>query len=164
MAIKIEVIDKDLQATLKAAREQISDFTIPFKLIGQQWFKSNRAIADLKSPGKYQDLSPAYKKAKQRSWGFIYPILKASGRLLSSITSPGSESINLIINKQTLLLGSTVPYGIYHQLGTAKMPARPWILIGAEQTAPPELNNRKDAWLAIINKYVSDIITKNGGR
>ncbi len=158
----IQVFDRDIQAVIQKAREEINDLTIPFKLIAQSWFKTNRALLDLKSPGKYEDLSPKYKIQKVRKWGFVYPILKASGRLLGSITTPGAESINLVINKRTLLLGSTVPYGIYHQLGTKNMPARPWILVGTEQTAPAELNRRKDAWILLINDYVRQVIQKRG--
>lgn len=158
--VTIQVFDRDLQAVIQKAREQVNDLTVPFKLIGQSWFKTNRALSSLKGPGKFVDLKPEYKRVKAKKWGFVYPILGASGRLLSSITTPGPESINLIINKRTLLLGSTVPYGIYHQLGTKTLPRRPWILVGAEQTAPPELNKRKEAWVKMIHDYVRQVIAR----
>ncbi len=147
--------DKKFSQAIKDALEQVDDLTIPFTLIAKSWFKSNKAIFALKGPGKYQDLSPKYKKQKQKSVGFVYPILRRSGVLEESVTNPASpNSINLILNKNTLVLGTKVPYGAYHQFGTSKLPARPFVLIGAEQVSPPELNRRVDAWIEIVKDYV----------
>lgn len=140
------------------AVKEVDDLTIPFALITQSWYKSNQFIFDRsrQSEGKYVDLSEDYKQAKFNKFKFIYPILLATGRLERSMTDADSnESINKVINKKTLILGTRVPYAPHHQFGTSKMPARPFVLIGAEQVAPEGLNRRQDAWVAILASYVA---------
>lgn len=155
--------DKKFQAAITAALKEVSDLTIPYTLITKSWFKGNRAIFALKGPGKYVDLTPGYKKQKKKAVGFVYPILRRSGALERSITEPGDPaSISLIINKTTLILGTKVPYGKYHQFGTKRLPKRPFILVGAEQVSPPDLNRRREAWLQIISDYVMQASRKFG--
>ena len=155
--------DKAFQKAIKDAIKDVQDLTVPFTLITKSWFKSNRAIFALKGPGKYVDLTEKYKLEKQKKVGFIYPILKRSGLLEKSITVPGdSNSISYIINKNVLVLGSKVPYGAAHQFGTKFLPIRPFIFVGAEQTAPEEINQRRDAWIATLRDYVLQVSSKVG--
>jgi phage gpG-like protein len=157
MAVRFQVDpDKEFQKAIAKVVKEVDDLTIPFQEMTRSWFKSNRAIFALKSPGKYTDLTANYKKQKVKAVGFIYPILKRSGRLADSITKPdSSDAITEIINKKTLVLGSKVPYGSAHQFGTKVLPQRPWILLGAEQTAPEEINRRRDAWVALLADYLA---------
>jgi phage gpG-like protein len=153
--------DKEFQKAIKQALTEVKDLTIPFTLITKSWFKGNRAIFALKGPGKYADLTENYKKQKQAKVGFVYPILRRNGALERSITDAGdSNSINYIINKSTLVLGTKVPYGPAHQFGTKVLPKRPFILLGAEQVSPPDLNRRREAWIAIIQDYVLQVSGK----
>lgn len=162
--LAFEVFDQKLQSAIKDALTKVNDLTIPFKLITQSWFKSNRAIFNLKGPGKYRELDEKYRERKIKKWGFDYPVLKASGKLSESITVPSdTNAVVKILNKKTLLLGSKISYGSYHQFGTKFMPARPWILVGAEQVAPPELNNRREAWIAVIQNFVLQKTQKSFG-
>lgn len=156
MVVKFQVDpDKAFQKEIEATLREVDDLTVPYTLMIQSWFKSNRAIFSLKGPGKYTDISQAYKTRKQKEVGFVYPILKRSGALAESITNPSdSNSIAKIINKRTLILGSSIFYGPFHQYGTKHMPARPWVLLGAEQTAPEEINQRREAWMAILRNWV----------
>lgn len=159
--VEFEVIDNDFQKSVQAAVKKCEDLTIPFTLMVQSWYKSNRAIFDLASAGQYTDLKPNYAKQKKKKWGFTYPILKASGKLMDSITKPSdSNSINYIINKNSLILGSRIPYGKHHQYGAprAGVPKRPWILIGSEQSAPAEINRRRELWITLLNDYVSKAV------
>ena len=57
-------------------------------------------------------------------------------------------------HRKTLILGTKVAYAPYLQNGTSRMPARPHVLIGAEQVAPEEINRRRDAWIEILGEYV----------
>lgn len=150
------VIDDGLQRALNKASKQVSDLTIPFTLIAKSWFKSNKAIYALKGPGKFADLTELYKKTKQRKLGFTYPILRGATRSLEkSITEPtDGQSVNMIVNKKTLILGTKVEYGPFLHFGTVKMKARPFVLIGAEQTGPPEFNKRLEAWIKILEDFV----------
>lgn len=148
--------DKEFANAVKKTLAEVSDLTIPFKLITKSWYQSNKFIFNVKSgPGKYEDLSEAYKRKKQALVGFVYPVLKLYGKLEKSLTNPGdANTIALILNRQTLILGTKVPYAGYLQGGTSRMPARPPVLIGAESTAPPELNQRRQLWIQTLENYV----------
>jgi phage gpG-like protein len=149
--------DRTFQQAIKDALEKVDDLTIPFTLMTKSWFQGNKAIFSLKGPGKYQDLSPQYKKQKQKAVGFIYPILRRTGVLEESLTVPGDpNAISYIINKNTLVLGTKVRYGANHQFGMG-VPKRPFLFIGAEQTAPDEINRRRDAWIATLQDYVLQV-------
>lgn len=151
---------KKLAQALKEAGEKVSDLTIPLTLIAQQWFKSNRAIFDLSGPGKYVDLSDLYRKRKESQVGFVYPILKRTGAIERSITKPSdANSVNYIIGKKSLLVGTNVAYAIYHQSEgrRSKMPRRPMVLFGNEQVAPGALEGRIEIWQTMIYDYVAQV-------
>ena len=148
---------RQFASTIEKVSKQVADLTVPLTLIAQSWFKTNRAIYSLKGPGKYVDLSPEYKVQKRKEFGFVYPVLRATGRLEKSITDPASpESVNRIFNKNTVFLGTTVPYAGFLQEGTTRMPARPPVLLGSEQVSPPEMNRRIEAWMQILIQYAVD--------
>lgn len=158
--------DSEFQKKLEKVFRETGDLTIPLTQISRDWYKGNRSIFDRGriSSGRYQDLSEAYKIQKKRKWGFIYPVLFASGRLAESITVPGSpEAISIIINKSTLVLGSRTPYGIYHQSQTPrkKMPYRPFLFVGVEQIAPHDIQqNRLKNWYKIMDSYLDQKINQ----
>jgi hypothetical protein len=127
------------------------DLKVPFMLIASDWYKDNRQIENLKGPGMYPDykgerddtakesyaprgkkvkdgLTP-YMRKKKREVGFVYPLLKYTGRLLRSITVPGAEDAVMIVGPKSLVLGTSVDYAIYHQSAAPrkKMPYRPMI-------------------------------------
>ncbi len=62
-------------------------------------------------------LSSKYGERKQRKWPGA-PILRADGTMQdTAIIQPWREGFQV----------KTTPYGSYHQFGTSKMPARPWV-------------------------------------
>ena len=149
--IELKVLDKEFQNLLDKTYKLTKDLTVPLTLIYQEWLKGNRAIFSLKGKGKYEDLSAGYKITKQKQWGFVYPILRASGRLEGSITNAGDpEAIGQIINKKNLLMGTKVPYAIFPQMGTRFMPPRPPILFGPEQVGDKIPNQRLERWKEIL--------------
>ena len=152
MRFQVEVDPSgEFQKAVNEALAHVDDLRPAFGPILASWFKSNRAIFSLGGPGKYADLSPAYKKQKKAKVGFVYPILHRTGALALSITEPwGKHAIARMVGKTTIEVGSSIPYGAYHQFGTKKMPKRPWILVGAEQTAPQEVNVRLQNWIKAI--------------
>jgi len=171
---------KKLQSALRKAGRLVEDLSLPLNLISEQWFKSNKAIFSLQSAGKYIDLSTkpffawwekgalkreypgGYKEYKEAKVGFVYPILKRLGTLEASITNPAhSNSVNRIINKKSLVLGSSVRYANFHQLGTSRMPARPVVIFGNEQRAPDALKRRVGQWEKIIMDYAVQV---SGGK
>jgi phage gpG-like protein len=151
--------DKAFRSAIARAKQEISDLTIPLKQIGADFYKSEQAIFKLKGPGQYPDLSEKYKDQKKKKAGFVYPILRRTGRLEESVTDPSSsEAIFDIIQKDTLIIGSRVPYGIYHQSDAArsKIPLRKFLFIGpeAQRFAFGPLQGRAERWLNILNSFV----------
>lgn len=154
--------DSEFSKRLDEAAEAIGDLTIPLILMAKSWYRGNKSIFMLKGRGRYQDLSPKYKKWKERILGSAYPILRLSGTLEAAITDPQDHgAINLIVNKKTLILGvsgAVVPYAIFHQSQTLprnKMPYRPFLFVGVEQIAPSDIQNeRLKSWNKILSGYM----------
>ncbi len=72
---------------------------------------------------KWTELSAAY-----AGWKEVHfpgkPILQRTGDLERSLTNGNDPNAVKIEERKTLTLGSRVPYAIYHQRGTKRMPAR----------------------------------------
>lgn len=172
--------DRAFQEQVKSAVEILGDLRIPFGDIAKDFYKSRKAIFNLKGPGQYppfkgpkiKDLwaksrfprpnmrtrdgsKTSYQDWKFRKFGFDYPLLKATGRLERSITGPGPDSI-LIIDKKVLAIGTRVPYGIYHQSDESrkKMPLRKFLFIGNEASGADE-ERQLGRWAKIIETYLN---------
>lgn len=185
--------DAKFKQTLKDAAEIISDFRVPFGLISRDFYRSEKAIFGLKGPGQYpvfknsyrvqyeQDgvgvkklsakkqfdvTKSPYQQRKLKKYGFDYPLLVASGRLAASITQPNaSGSINLI-TPLSLVIGTSVEYGIYHQSDKprSKIPQRKFVFIGPEAPAfaTSEQQGRLERWLGYVEDYVIKSYIKKG--
>jgi phage gpG-like protein len=71
----------------------------------------------------FAPLSPRYARYKAKRYPGA-PILVRTGRLFRSLTTNTDDTI-ADIQPDHLTFGTRVPYALYHQLGTRKMPARP---------------------------------------
>jgi len=170
--------DKAFDAALKRLGEATNDFRVPFGSISNEFYQSNKKLATLKSAGLYQDLAPSpakgsggikttsdYAEMKQKKLGFKYPILLGrSGRLLGSILSKSHPEAEHFIGKQVLILGTNVPYAIYHQSDKPrkKIPQRKIVFIsggGKEVAKDSRIAGRKELWLNIINDHIKQLIT-----
>lgn len=139
--------DAEFRRAIDDALDQVEDLRFAFGEIARDFFKSNQAVFSLKGNGKYPPLSPAYEERKNRILGRRVPILVFSGRLRDSLTgSPNGDSI-VRIGKQALIMGTKVPYGIYHQSDSprSKIPLRKFLFID---------DARKMRWVRIITDEV----------
>ena len=118
---------------IRGASRDVDDLSIPLNEIANRFQESRKFIFDKKrkGPGSYDDLSPRYKNVKRRKHRFIYPILRATGRLGRSLTKKGGESIREV-GPRSLTMGTTVPYAQPLQEGTSFMRARPFLFWGPE--------------------------------
>lgn len=166
--VKFDIKDQQrFQDAINRAKAATEDLRVPLTLIAKRWFKGNQAIFQLGSPGKYVDLSANYKKTKMQKYGFIYPILKATGALASSITEPTDpNAISEIVNKDTLLLGTRIEYGVYHQSdsGRSRLPRRPFLFAGDEAFAPESMRDNPKIWLEILNNFVLQKLKQEVGK
>lgn len=174
--------DQEFKALLSKAGEKISDFRIPFNLIAGDWYRGNRKLFTLKSEGLYPPLGglkPQEKVMyrgqlttkreraeveKSEKFGFIYPLLKATGALEKSITSKSAPGAEFFIGRQTLVMGTRIPYAKYHQSDRprTKLPQRKMIFIDggpAEQAKDAQISGRLERWTNIVNDYVKQVLT-----
>lgn len=151
--------DKAFRNALDRAKGLTSDLTIPLKDIARDFYRSEKAIFQLSGPGQYPDLSETYKERKRKEVGFVYPILKRSGALADSVLS-GSDSnaVYQILAKNTLILGTSLEYGAFHQSDSPrfKIPLRKFLFIGPEapQFANSDQQGRLERWLNILNSFI----------
>lgn len=82
--------------------------------------------------GKWKPLTPKYRERKIKKYGDM-PILQASGRFYKSMTSEGADGSITEKKPQELTLGSSVPYGPYHQKGGGSLPRREVISFTPDQ-------------------------------
>lgn len=73
--------------------------------------------------GRWSPLNPQYAKRKRMKWG-TRGILIASGRMKASLVGRSADSIYDVSHGMYAELGTRVPYAIFHQAGTSKMPQR----------------------------------------
>lgn len=176
--------DSSFVKFLDLAYRTTGDLTKPLTQIARDWFRGNKSIFALKGPGRYKDLSTkpffawweknpnlrtmynnGYRSYKAAKYGSAYPILKATGVLAASITNREDDnSINRIEgDKKTLTLGTSVPYGIYHQSDSprTKIPYRPFLFVGVEQIAPNDIKQKRvENWIKIIDSYLTQSLNK----
>jgi phage gpG-like protein len=174
--------DKEFRAKLKWAAEQVGNLRTPLKLISGDFYKSEQAIFNLKGRGQYPDLSKkpfrafwknvrgfaalykgGYKEYKKANYGFDYPILKRTGKLMRSVTAPDRKGSINIITRTTLIIGTSVtskdgyPYPAVHQFGSKNVPMRKFLFIGPEGQVKHvgRTKGRMERWEKILDLYVS---------
>ena len=153
----------EIKHTLDRLGAVTNDFRIPFLLISSDFYRSQRKLFTLQSPGLYEDLSPKYKPVKQKKSGFIYPILVGKTRKLSNSTLGHNNEYSVFrLDRNTLTIGSSVPYGKYHQSDEArtKIPQRKFIFIdgGSGDTSKDSFNGRRERWINIVQTHINQIV------
>jgi phage gpG-like protein len=109
-------------------QRDVSDFTRfwdgPFKTYWYATRKLDYASAGTTTGAGWAPLSPAYRAWKNRHYPSA-PLLVQRGTLRASLTSPTEPGSVWEPAPTGLRVGTRVPYGMYHQMGTRRMPARP---------------------------------------
>lgn len=150
--------DNRFKRAVDRALATTKSLKIPFTLIANDFYKSERAIFTLGSKGQYPDLADSTKKQKSRAGRSPYPILVRSGILSDSLLSSGAAGSLLIIGDRSLVLGTQVKYGIFHQSDRprSKIPLRKFLFIGpeAKKFATSDQVGRLGRWMNILNDFV----------
>lgn len=99
--------------------------------------------------GAWAPLSPAYRVWKRAHYPG-QPILVREGTLRESLRWSGTVGDQGIFNAQPqyAFVGTKVKYGVYHQHGTSRMPARPFLPEPDAKVFGPLLNQ----WLQKVMK------------
>lgn len=158
--------DNKFKKALQEAAKVSTDFRIPFGLILADFYKSQQSIFSLKGAGKYPPISEKYGERKQKLVGFRYPLLVRSGALAASTLGPNNKGSVSKITNLSLVFGTSIKYGIYHQSDEArsKIPLRKFLFIGPEapRFASSEQIGRLQRWLGYIEDHVARQIKKAG--
>ena len=75
------------------------------------------------------------------------PLLVRTGALRDSLTTPGAAGSVEELDGGSLTLGTRLPYAMFLQLGTRRMPARPLIVLSDE---------RSQRWTEIISSAIEE--------
>lgn len=172
---------EDFQKRLKRLGEVTNDFRIPFRLIASDFYRSQKQIFGLKSQGLYEDLSTkpftawwekpvvhyeyGYKQYKAAKVGFVYPILVGKTRDLADSTLSKSHRYSIFnLDRANLEIGSSVPYGKYHQSDRkprTKIPQRKFVFIDGgrnDRSRGSGINGRRDRWVNIIEDHYMQLV------
>jgi phage gpG-like protein len=167
--------DGKFRAALKRAAEVSTDLRIPFGLILSDFYKSQAAIFKLQGPGQYPPFKgdkvgdtgkTRYQLEKIKAVGHDYPLLVRSGALANSLLGPNNKGSVALIGKSSLIIGTLIKYGIYHQSDEprSKIPLRKFLFIGPEASrfATSEQAGRLQRWLGILEHHIQTQIKKAG--
>lgn len=177
----IQNVEK-FQADLDRLGKATNDFRIPFRLIASDWYRSNKKLFTLQSAGLYPPLggfnyfAPSgfgnltkRQKAendKERRTGRPWaPILYGeTGDLKDSILTRTHPYSVLEIGRKSLAMGSSVPYGKFHQSDgpRTKLPQRKFIFIDggpADKSRDSSINGRRERWTMIIDDHIKQLVT-----
>lgn len=163
--------DRKFRDAINRAQQACADLRVPFGLILSDFYKSEKSIFGLKSPGKYPDFKNGgpesrYAKLKQKEVGFKYPLLVKTGALAASLLSKNAPGSIAQITYNSLTVGTAIQYGIYHQSDQPRhrIPLRKFLFIGPEAPtfATSEMQGRPERWFNIMNDYVLKSIQRSG--
>ena len=146
--------------------KQTNDFRIPFRLISSDFYRSQKQLFGLDSAGLFEDLSDNYWPQKQKKLGFIYPILLGeTGDLSESTLGRNHKHSIFFLGRKELQIGSSVPYGKYHQsdkLGKGIIPQRKFVFITGgkgDLSKDSGIHGRRERWINIIGTHLDQLIT-----
>lgn len=134
-----------LQAAIELLGRQLDDFREPLQAALEiVIIPSIRTNFDVGGRPKWRPLSEPY-----RTYRLPGPILVQSGALRTAATSIGNWTVTP--NAVELTGIDSVKYASYHQSGTRKMPARPYVMYQPEDA---------DAIVAIFEIWVDGLIDR----
>jgi len=132
---------------------------VPLTSVLTYWHKWNETnIFGLSGPGKYKDLTEAYKDFKEAAVGFIYPILKFDGVLEKSLTTRNSAYSVVELTDTSLLMGTSAvskkgkPYPLYLNNGMGNNPVRPVVI-----KTPDQLDNISKIFFESMYKMMNTV-------
>ena len=132
---------------IKDMRPAFEEIVKLFYQMESQQFESEGAHGS----GGWAPLAPSTLEQKLRM-GYPSKMLVRSGKLMLSLTGQASGSV-VEVRPLMLAVGTSIPYGVFHQRGTAKMPARPLIQLSEDD---------KTKWHKTIHKYIVEKAKEDG--
>jgi phage gpG-like protein len=112
------------------------------EMVAQQFASEGRAEGTPWPARVGAGLAPPSRRTMRAS-----PLLVRTGALRDSLTTPGAAGSVEELDGGSLTLGTRLPYAMFHQLGTRRMPARPLIVLSDE---------RSQRWTEIISGAIEE--------
>lgn len=137
--ITIEVDDRGLVAGLTKLADRLDDMTPVMREVGDAIREASMEAFDREAApdgGKWAPLSPA--TVRRRRGGPAHRILQDTGMLRQSV-------VKRLESDRTVIVGARAQYAPYHQFGTRRLPARPFL--GVSQEARQEILDAIHDWL-----------------
>ena len=146
MQVSFNVQDAEVKAMLKKLKRKTGDLKPALKDISI--YMKKEVMTNFKKQGRpsWKPLSPAYAVYKARKAGGGKPVLEFHGKLKQSINAKSDS------NKAETKTG--VKYGVYHQTGTKKMPARPFMPNSKNPDMPPFDTSVINKMKQILRTYI----------
>jgi hypothetical protein len=118
---------EELTKRLDALLGVVDDLRPLWEQLIADFYKEQKTRFQLSGAGRYKDLAPSTKVSKQRLYGFVYPILFATGELAASLTSRGAAGALAVSTPRGMILGTRVKHAVYHHSTEprSKIPRRP---------------------------------------
>jgi len=169
------------QKSLDRLGKLTSDFRIPFRLIASDFYRSQKQLFKLQGAGLYNPLGGFNfslveanglsrrrnaEDEKERRTGHAWnPILLGeTGDLRDSTLSKDHKYSIFFLGRQELSIGSSVPYGPFHQSdkGRETMPERKFIFIdggAGDKSKGSGINGRRERWKSIVQDHIKQLVT-----
>ena len=105
------------------------------EMVAQQFASEGRAGGTPWPPRKSTGGVGATRRVARTGRGTASLLLVRTGALRDSLTTPGAAGSVEELDGGSLTLGTRLPYAMFHQLGTRRMPARPLIVLSDDRSA-----------------------------
>lgn len=143
----------EVMRTFSRWTDGLSDFGPALEKIADDFLKLE--AVQFSSEGKSGSAGWAPLSAKYAAWKAVnYPgalILERDGWMRDSLTVKDAPFQIREITATRADLGTSVPYGIFHQLGTRRMPARPPIELSASD---------QDRWGKLVHEWLKAMASR----
>ena len=149
--ITLAVVDHGVLGALAAMTDQLRDMSPVMKAIGRKLESNVNVRFDTKTAPDGSAWAPwAESTAAARAEEGRGTLLEYTGRMRDSLTSNADA--------KSLEVGFGVPYAVYHEVGTSRMPARP-VLFDGNTLGQDDL----DDVLAVALRSFKRQLAKQGG-
>lgn len=141
MHLEYKFETREIQQKFKKLAQVVDSREITRKVANVLLQEAEAAFDNEKSPEgeSWVKLNQDYKKRRYDK-GYTGNILQVTGDLI--------KSLNIDYGDNFAVIGAGEPYGQYHQMGTSKMPARPFLGLG---------NDGVEEITAILNRELSKV-------
>lgn len=148
LSFKVEPDDVQIARIFENIAKKGTEFKTIFEKIADEFYESQEKVfgaeGAFEGRARWAELSPRYRAWKEKNYPGM-PILQLTGKMKSSLVGSGAEGSVYEVSNKELTVGTNVPYAIFHQRGTRRMPQRKIIEVTDRQ---------KLRWVHIVHYFM----------